>query len=244
MSCPMTVTADIRTIREVDSPLNRACHPLLKPLIPVVRVLGGTLGRDYEIILHDVSGEEPFIVAMENAELTDRDMDAPLTEFGHYLLEDTETHDLECLMNYRSEAPDGRVLRSSVALIRDEAGKLVGFLCINYDTTKGFLLKDLGEFLTRFQPAPGPGTEKFGPREVDQPREILEEARQVFGKPLRYAGREERRQIVKWLDEKGYFRLKHAMPRLTSETGMSRYTLYADLRAVRSQEEESPDRTH
>lgn len=214
--------------------MKRECHPLLKPLITVVKVLGGMLGRDYEIILHDVSGEEDFIVAMENAELTGRDMDSPLTDFGRYLIEDTETRGLDHLLNYRSEAPDGRALRSSVVLIRDEAGRLVGFLCINYDTTRGMMLKDMGEFLTRFQPAPGPGTEKFGPREVDQPGELLEEARRVFGKPLRYAGREERQQIIGWLDDKGYFRLKHAMPRLTSETGMSRYTLYADLRTIRA----------
>lgn len=214
--------------------MKNECHPLLKPLIPVVKVLGGTLGRDYEIILHDISGDKPFTVAMENTELTGRDVDTPMTEFGQYLIEDTETHDMDCLLNYRSEAPDGRALRSSVALIRDEDQRLVGFLCINYDTTKGMMLKDMGEFLTRFQPAPGPGTEKFTLREVDQPGDLMEEARRVFGKPLRYATREERQQIIGWLDDKGYFRLKHAMPRLTSETGKSRYTLYADLRTVRA----------
>ena len=210
------------------------CHPLVNPLIPIVRLLGGCLGRDYEIVLHDVSGNKPFIVAMENAELTGRTMDAPMTEFGNYLLEDREKYEGDCILNYRSEAPDGRALRSSVAFIRDEAGRMAGMLCINYDTTRCMMLKDMAEFLCHFRPTPGPGTETFLPREVDEPGEILAEARRTLGKPLRYSEREERQQIIAWLDAKGYFRLKHAIPRLTSETGKSRYTLYADLRAVRS----------
>lgn len=213
--------------------MERSCHPLVKPLIPIVRLLGGALGRDYEIVLHDVSGEEPFIVTMEHGELTGRTMDAPMTEFGNYLLEDGEKYDGDCILNYRSEAPDGRPLRSSVAFIRDEQGRMVGMLCINYDTTKSMMLKDMAEFLCHFQPTPGPGMETFLPREVDEPGEILAEARRTFGKPLRYAEREERQQIIAWLDAKGYFRLKHAIPRLTRETGKSRYTLYADLRSVR-----------
>ncbi|HON34209.1 MAG TPA: PAS domain-containing protein, partial [Synergistales bacterium] len=46
----------------------KSCNPLLGPLVPVVKLLGAMLGKDCEIVLHDVSGEEPFIVAIENGE--------------------------------------------------------------------------------------------------------------------------------------------------------------------------------
>lgn len=215
--------------------MNRNCHPLLKPLISVVKVLGETLGRDYEILLHDVSGKVPFTVAAENAELTGRDIDTPLTDFGYFLVEDKETHEMDHIANYRSQTPDGRTLRSSVAMIRDEEKKIIGLLCINYDTTKATMLKDMGEFLTSFRPAPGPGIEKFTPSHVDQPEELIVKARQLLGKPLRYATCEERRRTISWLDEKGFFRLKKAMSKLTEIAGKSRYTLYADLRTVRAQ---------
>lgn len=214
----------------------RECHPLLKPLVAVVKVLGETLGRDYEILLHDVSGEKPFTVVTENTGLTGRDIDTPMTDFGLFLMEDNETRGLDHLANYRSQAPDGRTLRSSVAIVRDESQKIIGLLCINYDTTRATAMKDMAEFLTAFSPAPGPGVERFKSARVDEPDELLKKARQMLGKPLRYASREERRRTVSWLDEKGYFRLKQAMPKLTDIAGKSRYTLYADLRAVRSRE--------
>jgi hypothetical protein len=57
----------------------RACHPLLRPAIGVVRNLGATLGTEYEIVLHDVSSGEPFIVEIFNGELIGRTKEAPLT---------------------------------------------------------------------------------------------------------------------------------------------------------------------
>ena len=84
----------------------------------MVRALGAALGPDWEVVLHDVSGGDHAIVALENGGLTGRGEDAPLTDFGAYLLRTQGDTDLETLANYASAAPDGRPLRSSVALIR------------------------------------------------------------------------------------------------------------------------------
>lgn len=214
----------------------RECHHLLKPLLPVVKMLGVTLGRAYEIVLHDVSGEESFIVALEHGSVTDRDMETPLTNFGEELVRRERLGELDYLANYPSEADDGRTLRSSVALIRDEAGRLIGLLCLNYDMTQAVVIKDLADFLTSVVPLSLEGAEKERfPFRSDRLVDFLAEARRIWGKPLRFLSREERVDLVRWLDGKGFFKLKEAIPRLVKETGKSRYTLYGDVRRVRGE---------
>ncbi|HOV29040.1 MAG TPA: PAS domain-containing protein [Synergistales bacterium] len=218
----------------------RECHPLLKPLVPVVRLLGAMLGGDCEVVLHDVSGEVPFIVAIENGNLSGRDIDAPLTDLGRFLVTSPEAEPVDFLANYPSEGPGGRAMRSGVAMIRDGSRRLVGLLCLNFDMTKGFFLKDLGTFLTTVRPLSFSAfqSEDFRGITGDPALNLLEKARQDFGKPLRYLDREERIACIRFLEEQGFFQLKGAVSLLTKETGKSRYTLYADLRAVRSGKEE------
>jgi len=221
----------------------RKCHPLLKPLIPVVRLLGAMLGRDYEILLHDVSGGDPFIVAIENGELTGRDLNAPMTDLGQFLMTRPEAASVEFLANYPSEAGNARAMRSGVALFRDDKQTLIGFLCINHDITRGLLLKDMGAFLTTLKPLSFSGfqAERFPGVNDGSASEILEKARQDFGKPLRYLDREERIKCIRWLEEQGFFKLKGAVPLLTKEMGKSRYTLYADIRTIRNGLKEERD---
>jgi len=196
--------------------MSRECHALLKPLVPVVRLLGAMLGGDCEIVLHDVSRGEPFIVAIENGELTGRNLDAPMTDLGRFLMTSPEAEPVDFLANYPSEGPGGRAMRSGVAMIRDGSRRLVGLLCLNFDMTKGFLLKDLGTFLTTVSPL------SFGAFQSEDFRGImgesacnlLEKARQDFGKPLRYLDREERIACIRKLEEQGFFKLKGAVQML------------------------------
>ena len=214
----------------------RKCHPMLEPLIPVVSLLGAMLGKDCEILLHDVSSGDPFIVAIENGELTGRDRNAPMTDFGHFLMTSPEAEKGDFLANYPSEAANGRAMRSGVAMIRDKANRLVGFLCINFDMTRGLMLKDMGTFMTSLRPLSFSAfqSERFPGVSGSHASEILEKARQDFGKPLHYLDRDERVSCIRKLDEQGFFKLKGAVSMLTKEMGKSRYTLYADIRAVRA----------
>ena len=54
-----------------------------------------------------------------------------------------------------------------------------------------------------------------------------------MGCPLEYLTSDERRECIKYLDERGFFKLKGSIDYLAKEMAKSRFTLYADLRAVR-----------
>lgn len=212
------------------------CHPLLEPLVPVVKLLGAMLGKDCEILLHDVSKEAPFIVAIENGEVTGRDEKSRMTDLGYFLMTNPEAESVDFLANYPSEAENGKPLRSGVALIRDGNRELIGFLCINCDMTQGQVLKDMGEFLTTLHPLSFSDlqVERFSRVNDISAEEILESVRRNLGKPLNYLSRSERMQCIEKLEEQGFFNLKGAIRMLARKMGKSRYTLYADLRAFHS----------
>lgn len=213
--------------------MSKKVHPILLPFIPVVELLGKMLGSDYEIVLHDVSDGNTSIVALVNGNLTGRDVNAPMTDFGRFLMSDPKALDVDWIANYPSEAGNGRPMRSGVSLIKDEKGKLMCFLCINFDMTKASMLKDMGDFMMRTEPLSFDAvkTEKFSG--VKDDRSLIEKARKKFGKPLNFLNSEERKQCIKYLDSLGFFKLKGSIESLAKEMGRSRYTLYADLRSVR-----------
>lgn len=213
--------------------MSEICHPLLAPFVPLVGMLGETLGPDYEVILHDLTPEGTRIIASANERLSGRGADAPMSDFGRFLMTSSEVETLDYIANYPAEARNGRQLRSSVLLIRDAGRKLVGMLCVNYDTTKARMLLDAASFLTAVKPLSfdGPRVERFGGPEDEA--SFVEEARRRMGRPLEYLTSGERRECVEFLDGRGFFRLKGSIDYLAREMGKSRYTLYADLRAVR-----------
>ena len=57
--------SQVSCAEEASALTKRPCHPLLQPLLPVVRALGAALGPDWEVVLHDVSGGDHAIVALE-----------------------------------------------------------------------------------------------------------------------------------------------------------------------------------
>lgn len=217
--------------------MSKKVHPILLPLIPVVELLGKMLGSDYELVLHDVSDGDASIVALVNGNLTGRDINAPMTDFGKFLMSNSKSLEVDYIANYPSEAANCRNMRSGVALIKDNSDNLVGFLCINFDMTKASILKDMGDFMMKTYPLSFDTvkTEKFSG--INDGRSLIEKARKKFGKPLNFLSSEERKQCIKYVESLGFFKLKGSIENMAKEMGKSRYTLYADLRSVRKDQD-------
>lgn len=104
--------------------------------IDLVKGLGEILGSDCEILLHDVSNPEHSIIACANAQVSGRGVGSPMTDFGLRMLKDPKYQKMTGVYNYQARTGDGRLLKCGVCFIRDAAGRIVGFLCINMDVTK------------------------------------------------------------------------------------------------------------
>lgn len=211
-------------------------HPILKAFVPMVKALAEALGPDYEVVLHDVSDPEHSVVAIENGHVTGRNVGSPLTDFGLYLLRSPRFKNVDYVANYMTRTKEGKKLRSTTVFIRDETGEIVGFLCINYDTTKALIVKEFAEQHLKFQnleEITGAKEERFASKVEELLAEAMQEIKSLTGKPLRFASKEEKLAVIKKLDEKGFFLLKGAVEMLAQELGNSKFTVYAYLREAR-----------
>ena len=216
--------------------MTKKTHPLLRAMLPVVKGLAAMLGPDYEIVLHDVSNPEHSVIAIENSHVTGRRIGSPLTDLGLYILKSKKFSNVSHVANYATSTGNGKKLRSTTIFLRDENGKIIGFLCINFDTTKFSMLKETIDYMVQVQELESisqGSAERFPTRLEELLAETLENARNFLHKPLRMASKEEKLRVIKELDEKGFFLLKGAVEELSKEMGNSKFTIYSYLREVR-----------
>jgi predicted transcriptional regulator YheO len=100
-------------------------HPVLKAVMQVVPGLAETLGDGVEVLVNEFSHPEDAMLAIGGS-ITGRQPGAPLSDMVLKLLRQGKLE--EDMINYHSRTPDGRELRSSTILLRDDEGKVLGCL--------------------------------------------------------------------------------------------------------------------
>ena len=100
----------------------------------LVDFLGKILGPDYEVALHELLDDSNEIIAIANGELTGRHLGSPLSnkmlEFLTSRLYETQDY----VLRFESTSVTGKKLCSNSLFIKDPHGRLVGLLCINFDS--------------------------------------------------------------------------------------------------------------
>ena len=213
----------------------REMHPYLKAVLQSTEGLSLMLGSRYEVILHDLSHVENSIVAIYG-NVTNRKVGGPAT---NYLLQLLKTYgdDAPNSLNYRNVMPDGRVLRSSTIFIRDEKGHIIGSLCINQDLTDFIVASKLTQELTAFQ---RPSTEEEHAEEFfahdisDVMEDMVRTELELLQKPVAYMQKEDKLALVQRMENKGIFDVKGAVEYVAERLGVTNYTIYNYLKAIRS----------
>ena len=211
-------------------------HPTLSAFIPFVKGLAETFGSNCEVVLHDLTDLQHSIIAIENGHVTGRNIGSPMTEASLKLYVNDKVD--EDNINYTGKSADGRVLKSSTMFIKDEKGKVLGCLCINFDITElvgvqrvmNELMKvsgtDIGEKLAE-------SGEEVINIVSSVLKDIVNETIQNNGKPIIYLSKEEKVGIVEILDQKGAFLIKGAIDYVAEVLCVSRYTIYNYLDEIR-----------
>jgi predicted transcriptional regulator YheO len=210
----------------------------LKQFLPLVDVIAGTFGKNCEVVLHDFSNPSKSIIKIANGHVTGRDVGGPLTDLGLLLLKQAHKNTKnDILIGYCTKTKKGTDLKSTTVFIRNSKGKVVGSLCINIDITPYLstqnLLKGLSETFT-FSSGGGDNEspEKFESNVDTLINELLEQALQKIGKPLRYMEKEDKLRIISDLKERGLFLIKGAAKRVSKELNVSLPTIYKYLEEI------------
>jgi len=85
-----------------------------------------------EVVLHDLTHPKHAIIFIGN-NLSKRKVGDPTTNIGVQRIHNPRFP--QVLQNYQSISPDGRMLKCTSIGIKDEFGKTIGALCLNFDVS-------------------------------------------------------------------------------------------------------------
>ena len=194
-----------------------ATHEVLSPLIPAVHGLAAMLGPGNEVLLHDFS-RLPDSIAAIAGDLTHRTVGGPMTDLLLGLIRRGTTQDL---INYRTNNPDGRPIRSSTVFLRDADGVAIGCLCVN---------SELSEALSEVPP----DREESFPPDVDSlQRYLVSRAITKVGIEPAQMKKQHKAAVVRELDEAGFFLIRDSVDHVAGRLDVTRYTIYNYLNEVR-----------
>lgn len=213
--------------------MSKDLHPILKGIIPLVDGIANTFGKNCEVVLHDIRNPQSSVIAIANGHITGRSIGSPMTEYGLATLRSGQFD--KPIVNYRKKTRDGKLLKSSSLFIKDETGKLIGFLCINYDISELTIARNIINNLTNIieETDFSEEDECFGNTVNEMLSSIVNKALESVGKPVAFISKEEKVNIVQMLDEKGVFLIKGAIDYVAKVLCVSRYTVYNYLDETR-----------
>ena len=213
----------------------------LEPYAKLVYFLSAALGDNCEIALHDLTSKDQEIVAISNNPISGREVGAKLSNLSLHYLEEKQYLNHDYVMNYKTVGNDGKLMRAATYFIKEEGREMpVGMLCINVN------ISDL-EYLTyTIKKILGIKEEKDIEFKMDNPVEILsspldemidmyiKECLEKMGFPSYFLAErlnvDEKIKVVKYLQEKGTFKVKGAIVLVAEKLAVSEPTVYRYLK--------------
>lgn len=204
-------------------------------LARVARAAVATLGPECEVVVHDIRNPEHSVVAI-SGELTGRTVGAPVPdpEFLPVAV-DAKREDV---LRRTAITPSGRELISSTVWVRDTHGQAVGALCFDVDVSG---LRQARDLIQRHIGIDVPATRPL-PTFASS---LAEFTRTAVGTALAEGARQgrlrkaERSRVVRHLHSQGVFALRGSVDAVAAELGVSRASIYADLKELQGERERS-----
>ncbi|MGM0602448.1 MAG: helix-turn-helix transcriptional regulator, partial [Bacillota bacterium] len=197
------------------------------------KFLAEVLGENCEVVLHDLNNLENSIIAIENGHISGRKVGDALTDLALKIVR--EGHDLEkdYMTNYTGKTKDGKDLRSSTYFIKKDS-KVAAMLCLNFDVSKFIEARDLlNEFITgdkkENKTIEDNSSEKFTNSIEELMHSIIENHISRISVPPKRMTAEEKKAVVKELEEEGVFLLKNSIAEVAGELETSEATIYRYL---------------
>lgn len=210
-------------------------HPQLRPFVQIVEGLAAIMGNDCEILLHDVSRLERSIVACANEHITGRTLGSPMSGYGLQLLTSEEFKKNNGIHTYMARANNGALIKCGVISLKDDLGEVIGLLCVHIDTAKARVAKELLDAFFSIEKEVAKEetvNEFFGLEIEDVFKNSLHDVMISLGKPLHTLSKQEKKEVLKNLQDKGFFMMKGAVDYVASEMKNSKFTIYAYMREL------------
>ncbi len=184
-------------------------------------LIAETFGENCEVAISDINNPDASIIYIFNGHVTNRRAGDPLVPIA---LERYKSNADDIYVNY-SGLKSGKDIKSSSLTFK--LGKHHLSFCINYDYSALIpaqrLLSQLSE--ARNDTAPAGGV-------ISSADTVIEEAIMRCGKPPRLMTKEDRVNIVSYLNEQGVFNIQRSVITTAKRLGISRFTVYNYLNEI------------
>jgi predicted transcriptional regulator YheO len=178
-------------------------------------------GKSCEVVLHDTSDLEHSIVWIAG-NVTGRQVGGMMSDLGLEMLRKGDTHPH---FNYRTFTESGKTLKSASIWLRDSAGEIYGAFCVNLDVTAVEMLEDFIRDLAAGPPQPE--LAESHPQDLnDMLDTMIAECEYRVGKPAGEMSKDERIEVVRFLEERGAFQVRHSAAIVAGRLGVTRKTVY------------------
>lgn len=208
-------------------------RPELKSFLPIAEGIANTVGKNCEVVIHDLQHPEESLVFMVG-NITNRLLGSPVTNLVLEAIR-SDGNESKDFISYQTKTKEGKTLKSSTMFIRDEFKKIIGCMCINIDITEFILMQKAVERFVEF-PESKSNVDKdecFSKDVTDVIENIIDHVIGNSSIPVNLMQKEDKIQIVTILDKKGVFLVKGAIDQVAAELGVSRYTIYNYLEETR-----------
>jgi predicted transcriptional regulator YheO len=195
----------------------------------VLTLISAQFGDRCEVVLHDLSQDyNHTIVDIRNGYITNRKIGGCGSNLGLEVLngkvEDGDRY------NYVTTTTDGKILRSSSIYLKDDQGKIIGSICVNLDITESIRFESFLRSYNHFET----GQSEFFAQDVNNLLDyLIQQAQQLIGKQPKDMNKDERLTFLSHLDQKGAFQIAKSSIKICNILGISKFTLYSDLEAIR-----------
>lgn len=196
----------------------------------IMRLIANQFGSSCEVVLHDLTKDYAHtIVDICNGHITNRKVGDCGSNLGLEVLRGTVKNGDR--FNYVTNTADGKILKSSSIYLKDDEGKVIGSLCVNYDITKTVQMEG---FLKQFNQYEVHQEEVFSSDINSLLDYLVDQAALRVGKKPSEMNRSERMEFLAYLDDKGAFLITHSSEKICKLLNISKFTFYEDLKSIRS----------
>jgi len=203
----------------------------------MARGINSVFGDRCEVAIHDFSDLKSSLVYLVG-NVTNRPLGSMIPDMLYRLLKEFGD-EAPNKLGYKSTTEDGKVIKCSTTMFRNEEGKIEGCLCINFNVTDfAYLATAFNDFTFTPQENTGHGgstTENGMSTSFGETMEsVIDFAVSDYGKIPGMMDKSDRLTILQKLDKEGVFMIKGSVDYISRVLGASRYTIYNYLKQIRS----------
>lgn len=216
----------------------------LKNMFNIAKGITQTFGSNCEVVLVDPGDPDKAVVMIENNHISEREIGDPLNDMETYFLRSDLFNSINIVANYKTESKSGKKLKTTTIFIRNNNNKIIGLLSINYSLEYFLKIKKridsfclIHESMDHVQQS----VEQYNGFFCNTLEELLDklfkEATSRIGKPVSSMKKDDKKEVVRYLNSKQFFLVKGAIEEIAERLGVTRYTIYNYLAEIKAEED-------